>query len=381
VNDTKPALIWMSLFILVVIALGIVLFQPLQTAFFANKVFNGLILCVLLVGIGINFRQVFALKQDIVWIETFSGSDHEQANQPEPRMLLPIAKMLTGRNQEGFLMSAMTMRSLLDGIRMRLDESRDISRYFSGLLIFLGLLGTFWGLLDTVTGVADVISNLSAGADDQLDQSFDALTRDLQGPLAGMGTAFSSSLFGLAGALVVGFLDLQSGHTQNRFFNDLEEWLSELTHLPSGIFSGDSEHRTMSSFTEALLEKTAENLDKLQRAVARSEEDRRDNISKQTELTERIAELTDQIRTEQKVIMSLSKNQMELQPAVARLVDLAADGWAGDEEIRQHIRNVDVHMARVLSELSTGRTQFMDELRDELRMLSHSMGKNMSKKK
>lgn len=374
-NDTKPALIWMSLFLLVVIALVVLLFQPLQTAFFANRAFNGLILGVLLIGVGINFRQVLALKPDIIWIESFSGDDSKRAAGPEPRMLLPIAKMLAGRNQEGFLMSAMTMRSLLDGIRMRLDESRDISRYFSGLLIFLGLLGTFWGLLDTVTGVADVISNLSSGPDDQLTKSFDALTRDLQGPLAGMGTAFSSSLFGLAGALVVGFLDLQSGHAQNRFFNDLEEWLSELTHLPSGIFGGESEH-TMSSFTEALLEKTAENLDKLQRVVLRGEDDRRDNIVKQTELAKRIAELTDQIRAEQKVILSLSKNQMDLQPAVARLVDLAADGWAGDDEIRQHIRNVDVHVARVLSEISTGRAQFMDELRDELRLLSHAIRQN-----
>jgi len=373
VNDTKPALIWMTLFILVVMALGTLLFQPLQSAFFANKAFNGMILGVLLVGIIINFRQVFALKPDIVWIKSYSEDSGKKAKGSDPRMLMPIAKMLTGRNQEGFLMSAMTMRSLLDGIRMRLDESRDISRYFTGLLIFLGLLGTFWGLLDTVTGVADVISNLSAGTGGHLTQSFDALTRDLQGPLAGMGTAFSSSLFGLAGALVLGFLDLQSGHAQNRFFNDLEEWLSDLTHLPSGILGSGEYQHSMSSFTEALLEKTAENLDKLQRAVARSEEDRRDNISKQTELTERVAELTDQIRAEQKVILSLSKNQMDMQPAVARLVDLAADGWAGDEEIRQHIRNVDVHMARVLSEIPTGRAQLMDELRDELRLLSHAI--------
>ena len=371
-------MIWMSLFILVVIVLGIVLFQPLQAAFVANKAFNGMILGVLLVGIGINFRQVFALKPDIVWIESYSEDESKRAARPGPRLLTPIAKMLAGRNQEGFLMSAMTMRSLLDGIRMRLDESRDLSRYFTGLLIFLGLLGTFWGLLDTVAGVSNVISNLSAGSDEELSKTFDALTRDLQGPLSGMGTAFSSSLFGLAGALVVGFLDLQSGHAQNRFFNYLEEWLSDLTHLPSGIFGGENEH-SMSSFTEALLEKTAENLDKLQRAVARGEEERRENISKQTELAERIAELTDQIKAEQKIILSLSKNQMDLQPAVSRLVDLAADGWAGDEEIRQHIRNVDVHVARVLSEISTGRGQLMDELRDELRLLSHAIVQKTNK--
>ncbi len=377
-NDTRPALIWMSLFILIVIVLATILFQPLQAAFVANKAFNGMILGVLLVGISINFRQVFALKPDILWIESFAKEEAKGAGKPEPRMLTSIAKMLSGRNQEGFLMSAMTMRSLLDGIRMRLDESRDISRYFTGLLIFLGLLGTFWGLLDTVIGVADVISNLSAGSDDDMSKTFDALTRDLQGPLTGMATAFSSSLFGLAGALVVGFLDLQSGHAQNRFFNELEEWLSELTHLPSGIFGGETE-RTMSSFTEALLEKTAENLDKLQRAVTRGEEERRENISKQTELAERIAELTDQIKAEQKIILSLSKNQMDLQPAVSRLVDLAADGWAGDEEIRQHIRNVDVHVARVLSEISTGRAQLMDELRDEMRLLSHAISQKSNK--
>lgn len=372
-SNPNRVLIWMSVFLLAVIILGIILFRPLQAAFLANQVFNGMILGVLAIGIIINFRQVITLNPDIAWINAFSSGDVEPPSKSLPRLMMPMAKMLSGRNQKGFRMSAMTMRSLLDGIRIRLDESRDISRYMIGLLIFLGLLGTFWGLLDTVAGVADVIAGLSTGGSSDISDSFDELTRDLQGPLSGMGTAFSSSLFGLAGALVVGFLDLQSGHAQNRFFNDLEDWLSDLTHLPSGTIGTEGE-RTLPGYIEALLEQTADNLDKLQRAMTRGEEERRSDLNKQVELTEKIAELTDQMRTEQKLILSLAKNQMDLQPAITRLADRAADGWAGDDEMRDHIRNVDVCITRLLNEVSTGRNQFMDELRNELRLLGHTIG-------
>ncbi len=157
------------------------------------------------------------------------------------------------------------MRSLLDGIFSRLDESRELSRYMTGLLIFLGLLGTFWGLLKTVSSVSDVIGNMTLGNGD-MNLMFDQLKTGLAKPLAGMGTAFSASMYGLAGALVLGFLDLTAGQAQNRFFNELEEWLAGLTRLSSGVLA-EGEGGSVPLYVQALLEQTAENMESLQGVV------------------------------------------------------------------------------------------------------------------
>ncbi|MFQ5545053.1 MAG: flagellar motor protein MotA, partial [Acidiferrobacterales bacterium] len=297
-SDSQRMLIWMLLFLAAVGIVCALLFPPLRTAFQANQVFNGMILGVLAVGIVINFLQVFTLGPATDWIDDVRDVGALPASDEAPRLLAPMATMFAGRDQERFRMSAMAMRSLLDGIRLRLDESRDIARYMIGLLIFLGLLGTFWGLLDTVVGVGHVIGGLSAGTGD-LSAIFDELKRDLQGPLTGMGTAFSSSLFGLSGALVLGVLDLQSGHAQNRFYNYLEEWLSELTHLPSSTLTESDQ--PLPVYIEALLEQTADNLNELQRSVARGEEDRRAVQNNLARLSGQLAELTDQLRSEQKL--------------------------------------------------------------------------------
>ena len=347
------------------------LLEPLRSAFLANQVFNGMILGVLVVGVITEFRQVLGLKPEVYWIDAFRKGELGLRNKRPPRLLAPLAKMLTGRSQECFRLSATTMRSLLDGIRLRLDEHRDISRYVIGLLIFLGLLGTFWGLLDTVTAVGKVIAGLSTDAGDATAR-FGELKQELQRPLAGMGTAFSSSLFGLGGALVLGFLDLQAGHAQNHFFNHLEEWLSDLTHLPSGTLSVEGEV-PVPRYIEALLEQTADGLHSLQRTMARGEDDRQAVQSRLLELTEKLAELTDQMRAEEKLILNLGKSQMELQPAISRIADGLSETWASDKEVRGHIRNVDVVLSRMLAELSTGRHQMVEELRNEIRLLARTI--------
>jgi len=301
--------------------------------------------------------------------------DDEDDIKPPPRLLMPLAKMLDGRSQDGFRMSAITMRSVMDGIRVRLDESRDMSNYMTGLLIFLGLLGTFWGLLDTVGGVADVISGF-ANADHSKDGNyFASLTSDLQAPLNGMGTAFSSSLFGMMGALIVGFMDLQASHAQNRFVNDLEEWLADVTHLPSNAISGAEGERSLPGYVEALLEQTADNLDKLQRAVARNEKERHVDFGNQVQLTERIAELTDQMRTEQKLVMNLTQNQMDLQPAITRLADAVSSGINANASVesQNHLRNIDVCMEGLLKETTDNHVRFREELREELKVLAHTL--------
>ncbi|MCU0833821.1 MAG: flagellar motor protein MotA [Chromatiaceae bacterium] len=229
-SSPKQSLFWMAVYLATVAAIGALLFVPLRGAFMANWGFNSLILAVLAVGLVINLRHVVVLGPEIAWIKLFRTGETGISVAQEPRLLKPLARHLQGRRKDRFRLSALALRTVLDGIRARLDESREISRYIIGLLIFLGLLGTFWGLLGTISAVGRVIAGLDvSGGDAEL--VFRELRAGLEAPLAGMGTAFSSSLFGLGGSLVLGFLDLQASHAQNRFFNGLEEWLTGVTQL------------------------------------------------------------------------------------------------------------------------------------------------------
>ncbi|MEY6431955.1 flagellar motor protein MotA [Thioalkalicoccus limnaeus] len=229
-SNPKHSLFWMGVFLTTVVALCALLFVPLRDAFLANWGFNSLILGVLFIGILINIRQVVVLGPEIEWIALFRTGETGISIAHEPRLLKPLARHLHGRRKDRFRLSALSLRTVLDGIRARLDESREISRYMVGLLIFLGLLGTFWGLLQTISAVGSVIAGLDVSGG-RVDAVFERLKTGLEAPLDGMGTAFSSSLFGLGGSLVLGFLDLQAAHAQNRFFNGLEEWLSGVTQL------------------------------------------------------------------------------------------------------------------------------------------------------
>jgi hypothetical protein len=229
-SSPKHSLFWMAIYLAIVAGVCALLFVPLRDAFMANWGFNSLILAVLAVGLVINIRQVVVLGPEITWIKLFRTGETGISVAQEPRLLKPLARHLHGRRRDRFRLSALALRTVLDGIRARLDESREISRYIIGLLIFLGLLGTFWGLLGTIGAVGRVIAGLDvSGGDAEL--VFRELRAGLEAPLAGMGTAFSSSLFGLGGSLVLGFLDLQASHAQNRFFNGLEEWLTGVTQL------------------------------------------------------------------------------------------------------------------------------------------------------
>jgi hypothetical protein len=280
---------------LVAVAIAVALLSPtLLQAFQANVILNGLIMAVLLVGIIFVYRQVGLLWPEVKWIETYRRDRQLVSQQPAPRMLAPMAAML-GERKGDLRLSTMSMRSLLDGIGSRLDESNDIARYMIGLLIFLGLLGTFWGLLQTVNSVAGVIGGLSIGSGDMA-AAFDDLKRGLQAPLSGMGTAFSSSLFGLGGSLVLGFLELQASQAQNRFYNDLEEWLSSVTRLSAGAV-GDGE-QGVPAFIQALLEQTAESLEALQRTLTQGEEERLRTNANVLALTERLGTMTEQMSGE-----------------------------------------------------------------------------------
>jgi hypothetical protein len=338
--------------------------------FMYNPLLNGLILGVLLVGIFYIFRRVFSLRPEIRWIEAFRTSKPGFSLQAAPRLLAPVASALGEQERRGrFVLPAMSARYLLDSISARLDESRDISRYQIGLLIFLGLLGTFWGLLETIGSVSEVINGLSVGEGD-LVTVFDELKAGLAAPMSGMGTAFGSSLFGLAGSLVLGFLDLQASQAQNSFYNDVEEWFSGLTRL-SGAEPLMGSDVNIPAYVQALLEQTAENLEGLQRSVARSEENQATVHSGLVALTERLSSLGDQIATEQALLARLISSQEELRPVLARLAE--ADGGGVDEATRNHIRNMDVYLARLLDETVQGRSQMTHELRSEIKMVARTI--------
>ena len=333
-------LIWMLAFLLGVVALAALAAPRLAGFFAANPFFNGVILAVLAAGVIVNLRQVLVLSREVDWIESFRRSNPERGPPGEPRLLAPMARMLGGRERGRAALSAASMRTLLDSVQSRLDESRDLSRYLIGLAIFLGLLGTFWGLLVTIGAVSGIIGSLDAGGDAAT--MFGTLKDRLDAPLGGMSTSFSTSLFGLASSLVIGFLDLQAGAAQNRFHNELEEWLSGMTHLSSGhALDGDA---SVPAYVQALLEQTADGLERMQRAIVENERERRGG-------NEQLAELANQLGRLNEV---LSRDARERQAAASTQDELKG-------------------VLRQLAAQPNAETRLSDELRAELRLLSRTI--------
>lgn len=366
---TKPKRFFtrMVIFLLIVGVAVAFLFPPLRSAFMANSVLNGVILGALLVGIIHTFRNVTMLRREVNWIETFQKDDLIVDSAAPPRLLAPMATMLGERGPDRLSLSTIAMRSLLDGIDMRLDESREISRYMIGLLVFLGLLGTFWGLLGTVESISGVIGGLSSGG--ATSSAFEDLKTGLKAPLAGMGTAFSSSLFGLAGSLVLGFLALQAGQAQNRFYNDLEEWLSGQTKLGRGGIGSEGD-QAVPAYIQALLEQTADGLENLQRAMVRGEDSRIEANRKIVELSEAVTLLSETIRTEQSLMLKLAEGHMELKPVLTKLTEFGGNGAMPQTE---HYRTLEALVGRIAEELANGRIETVQEIRSEIRLLARTI--------
>jgi len=374
---TRPNkyLIRMAVFLALVLLVAALLSPVLLTAYANNPLLNSLIMLVLLIGVGWNLRQVLRLSAEVTWLDNYQNARHRRDPLPAPQLLAPMASMLAAREEHSrtdmarFTLSASAMRSLLDGIASRLDESRELSRYMTGLLIFLGLLGTFWGLLKTVGAVSDVIGAMSVGSGD-LNALFEQLKSGLAKPLAGMGTAFSASMFGLSGALVLGFLDLTAGQAQNRFFNELEEWLAGLTRLSSGVLAeGEG---SVPVYVQALLEQTAENMENLQRILQRGEDSRSQANQAVLALTEHIATLSDSMRTSQHLMLRIAEAQSNIAPALQRITEQRRDAGF-DDAARAHLRNIELYLQRLLTDAEQGRAQATAELRNDLRILTRTV--------
>jgi hypothetical protein len=372
---TRPErYLWRMLaFLAAVLLLGVMLQGEVATAFATNLELNILILGVLAVGVFWTLRLVLMLRPEVAWVENFRSPRIGAPAQPSPRLLGPMASMLALRRSERVSLSAPAMRSVLDGIASRLDEGREIARYLTGLLIFLGLLGTFWGLLLTIGSVSEVIADMSVGSGD-INQLFSQLKSGLSQPLRGMSVAFSSSMLGLAGALVLGFLDLTAGQAQTRFFNELEEWLAGLTRLSSaGPGGADEGGGGVPAYVQALLEQTAENLDGLQQILLRGEEGRAQANQAMILLTERLSVLTEQMRAGQTMITRVAEQQQALAPMLARLAEASTAEAQREEAMRGHLRAIEAGLARLLEEGAAGRIQATNEIRTEIRVVARTI--------
>jgi hypothetical protein len=312
-------LVNMLVFLAIVGFIAAIAFPALKTAFAANPFLNGLILFVLVVGILYTFRQVLRLYPEIRWVNAFRIADPGLAIAHQPVLLAPMATLL--RDRTGSIsLSTTAMTSLTDSIGSRLDEARDTGRYLVGLLVFLGLLGTFWGLLETITSVGQTISSLNTKGSESA-ALFDELKAGLAAPLKGMGTAFASSLLGLSGSLVLGFLELQASQAQNRFYNELEEWLSGITELtPAGEASSEQLNRQIYAALYEMQRTLAGLADRVASAPAAAGPPPLPADDSVKDLARGVNQLVSQMRNEQKVVREWVDDQAAQSGQVAGLL-------------------------------------------------------------
>jgi hypothetical protein len=313
VSSPRIFLVRMLVFLILCSLIVVVIHQQIWTAFKANPPLNALIVAVLLIGIVLSFRQVIRLFPEIAWLNSFRLADPGIAVERPPVLLAPMAAILRDRTGR-MTISSLTMRGILDSIAIRLDEARDLSRYMTGLLIFLGLLGTFWGLIETVGSVGKVIENLKVGGD--AGTVFDSLKEGLAAPLSGMGISFSSSLFGLAGSLILGFLDLQMSQAQNRFHTEVEDWLATTVRDMGGESDAAGAPLGISNELRVSLERLREAISETGSGKAAT--------SAMANLAEAIQGLVHHMRTEQQMIRDWVDSQAEQHREIRRLLEHVA---------------------------------------------------------
>jgi len=345
--------------------------------FLANPWLNGLIGTVFVLGILTCFWQVAQLVAAVSWIESFAADRPGRPQLQAPQMLAPLAALLGSRGATRSIATS-AGRSILESVATRIEEARDITRYLTNLLIFLGLLGTFYGLATTVPAVVDTIRALAPQPGEAATAVFDRLMSGLESQLGGMGTAFSSSLLGLAGSLVVGLLELFVTHGQNRFYRELEEWISSITRLSFAAAEGDGE----ASAVVEILDHMAEQMDALQTLFVRSEHARGQTETQLAQLTDAFAGLAQNLgtdlstRAEQSASLAkMAGGQDRLVTALEALTQRAAAAQDSevDAEMRMRLRSIDLQMLRLLEELSAGRQESMAELRNDFAALTRAI--------
>jgi hypothetical protein len=344
--------------------------------FTANPWLNGTIILVFVLGVIATFVQVFQLFSSVSWIEGFAEQRPGHDITRPPGLLAPLASLLRSRSARSQISSS-SSRSILDSVGARMEEARDITRYIVNTLIFLGLLGTFWGLATTVPAVVDTIRSLNPGGDEGSVAVFSRLIGGLEEQLAGMGTAFASSLLGLAGSLVVGLLELFAGHGQNRFYREMEDWLSSITRV--GLV-GDSGEETIDQYSlAAVLDHMNYQMESLQDMFQKAEAGRLAADSKMSTLSEAVTTMAHRLEGaggSTEVLARLAEGQDRLAAALresARGQSNAIGGEAMDAESRARLRSIDVQLLKVFEEMQQGRQAATDDLRGDLGALTRAI--------
>ncbi|WP_322891274.1 MULTISPECIES: biopolymer transporter ExbB [unclassified Yoonia] len=337
--------------------------EQITAIYLSNPYLNGVILGVFVLGVLSCFNQVFLLMNSVRWIEHFARETGGHNFTAAPSLLAPLATLLRSRGARTQISSS-SGRSILDSVAQRIDEDREITRYIGNVLIFLGLLGTFYGLATTVPALVETIRSLNPGDGESGADIFGRLQAGLENQLGGMGTAFSSSLLGLAGSLVVGLLELFAGHGQNRFYRELEEWMSTITRV--GI-DGDEGAGTGGGASSAMAEQMGELMDTIQLLLAQTEADRTAADSRFQSLAEAIATLT-QATTMNDTSAQLARVADGQAALIQKLDDSGMDGI--DAESRMRLRSIDVQLLRILEELAAGRQESIGALRQDLAALA-----------
>lgn len=351
-------------------ALVFVAYPRVSSVFLANPWLNGVIVGVFFIGVLACFFQVAQMSSSVRWIEGFAAQTPGHELTKAPRLLAPLAALLRSRGKQ-MQISASSSRSILDSVASRIEEVRDITRYIVNTLIFLGLLGTFYGLATTVPALVDTIRALVPEEGEGGVAVFSRLMAGLESQLGGMGVAFASSLLGLAGSLVVGLLELFAGHGQNRFYRELEEWLSTITRL--GIATGDGEASPEQSAMVMMADHLSQQMEMLHAMIAKSDQSRQAADQRLEQLMVSMDRMTDRMRSDDsaQLIAQVVEGQGRLIEALEKI------GPAGqtemDSESRMRLRSMDQQLLRILEEMSAGRQEAMAELHNDIAALHRSL--------
>ncbi|PJI86093.1 hypothetical protein BC777_2450 [Yoonia maricola] len=341
--------------------------EQITAIYQSNPYLNGVILGVFVLGVLSCFNQVFVLMKSVRWIERFARDAGGHSFSAAPSLLAPLATLLRSRGARTQVSSS-SGRSILDSVAQRIDEDREITRYIGNVLIFLGLLGTFYGLATTVPALVETIRSLNPGEGESGADIFARLQSGLEAQLGGMGTAFSSSLLGLAGSLIVGLLELFAGHGQNRFYRELEEWLSTITRVgidgEEGV--GGADLSAMGPFVEQL----GELMDTIQMMMGQTDADREENDQRFASLAMAIEKLAQASTTNSNTAL-LERVALGQEALIQKMDDNGMDGI--DAESRMRLRSIDVQLLRILEEMSAGRQESIGDLRGEIANLTNAI--------
>lgn len=349
---------------------GYLIYPAVAPVFLSSPYLNGVIFSVFVVGVLACFWQVLQLTSSVSWIESFAQYRADHDEHRAPRLLAGLAGLLRSRGAR-MQISSGSSRTILDSVASRMDEARDITRYIVNLLIFLGLLGTFYGLATTIPGVVDTIRSLNVKEGESGAKVFGQLMTGLEGQLAGMGTAFASSLLGLAGSLVVGLLELFAGHGQNRFYREMEEWLSTITRVGFSSGEGEGGGGFDQSVVATVLDHMVEQIDSLQGLFLQGETSRAGTAEKLDGLTSALQQLTDRLDISIDPTDALNRVADGQERLLAKLSETTEDSV--DPESRMRLRSIDVQLLKILEDMSSGRQEVMSQLHGDLSQITQAV--------